>query len=423
MSEVTPEETPDAPAPPAPASPWRRRLRRLGALVLLGVLCLLALVLYLARAEDPPAFDEQAAQRVKLVGWQQLLPGAGIPADLPLQAANNNCDAALHEGRTYLSVRSGPHHFASDRTQLFVLSSADRVRWELEHTFDLPGGDLREPRFFSYQGRLLFYFFKAGTDPLAFEPRSIYVSERRGPGEWSEPRAIFRPGFVVWRIREHAGRAYMSVYRGAGLYTTSERPGEVRLLVSSDGLEWAPISTEPQVSRVGASECDFVFDPEGGLVALVRLEVQGSLVCTARPGRLDEWEQTYSPHKYDSPLLLQQGGEVYAVARRNVAGAFYRGPDAAPAALRRGWSLARYSLTRKRTCLYRLDLERRAPTPIFDLPSRGDTAFAGAVRLGPDRWWLVNYSSPLEGADLPWLAGQVGRTHLYAGELVFEAGE
>ncbi|HBP23646.1 MAG TPA: hypothetical protein DEA08_38450, partial [Planctomycetes bacterium] len=73
--------------------------------------------------------------------------------------------------------------------------------------------------------------------------------------------------------------------------------------------------------------------------------------------------------------------------------------------------------------LYRLDLERRAPTPLFDLPSRGDTAFAGAVRLGENRWWLVNYSSPREGPDLPWLAGQVGRTHLYAGELVFGSSE
>ncbi len=406
-----------------PASRWRRRLKRLGALALAGVISLLLLLLYLARSEDPVAFDEQAARGIELVGWQQLLPGEGIPADLPLQAANNNCDAVLHEGRTYLSVRSGPHHFASDQTQVFVLSSADRVSWELERTFDLPGGDLREPRFFSFAGRLLFYFFKAGTDPLAFEPRSIYVSERRGPGDWSEPRAIFRPGYVVWRVREHEGQAYMSVYRGEGLYTTSDRPGEVRLLVSSDGLTWEPITPEPQVSRVGASECDFVFDEQGGLVALVRLEVQGSLVCTAKPAALGTWEQTYSRHKYDSPLLLQQGGEVYAVARRNVAGAFYRGPDAAPAALRRAWSLARYSLTRKRTCLYRLDLERRAPTPLFDLPSRGDTAFAGAVRLGENRWWLVNYSSPREGPDLPWLAGQVGRTHLYAGELVFGSSE
>lgn len=36
------------------------------------------------------------------------------------------------------------------------------------------------------------------------------------------------------------------------------------------------------------------------------------------------------------------------------------------------------------------------------------------------RWWLVNYSSAIDGPDLPWIAGQFRPTKLYETELTFE---
>ena len=88
-----------------------------------------------------------------------------------------------------------------------------------------------------------------------------------------------------------------------------------------------------------------------------------------------------------------------------------------PDSVRRGWSLARYSLTRKRTAVYRLDREARDLVPLVDLPSCGDTAFAGAVELAPGRFEIVNYSSPIDGVDWPWLGGQLTGSRLYFQEL------
>jgi hypothetical protein len=378
----------------------------------------LLMLLYLAGAEEPVTFAE--APGLVVTPMQPLVPGPGLPADLPLQASNNNCDAAHFSGRFYLAFRTGPHHFASPETELLILSSEDRETWTHEHTVHV-GADLREPRFLVYKGRLFFYYFEAGTNPVAFEPRRIQAIERRADGTWSEPTPVYEPGFVVWRAKAHGGVAYMSVYKG-DLYKTRGRGAEVRLLRSLDGLSWAPISEAPQITDDAASECAFAFTPDGGLVAVVRVEVAGSIVATAEPGDLANWTLVRSPHKYDSPLMLRRGDDYYLIARRNVAGRFLRYPEWLPGDLRKGLSLARYSLTRKRTCVYRVNVEEGRLEPLLDLPSSGDTAFPAVAPMEDGRWWLVNYSSPLDGPDLPWLAGQLRDTRLYAAELTLPAG-
>lgn len=380
-----------------------------------GVL-LAALLLWLAAAYEEPRFDTQAASGISWTPWQQLAPGAGLPDSLGLGASNNNCDVIAWQGRTWLAFRSAAIHFASTDARLLIVSSEDRQSWRLEHQIAL-GCDVREPRFAVIAGRLFFYFFRAGTSAWAFEPQSIQACVLQDEGSFSAPQDVYQPGYVVWRVRSRADTAYMSVYNGAGLYTVEDRPGDVRLLRSTDGWSWEPISEAPQISATGAEEGEFCFDAEGNLIATVRLEVAGTLVCRAEAGDLTDWESRFSPYKIDSAAMFRHAGEFYLLGRRNVAGAFLRGSDSWPDSLRRGWSLARYSLTRKRTCLYKLDLEALAAVPLQDLPSRGDTAFAGVLPLASGKFYVVNYSCPLEGYDWPWLAGQLLETRLYASEL------
>ncbi len=203
----------------------------------------------------------------------------------------------------------------------------------------------------------------------------------------------------------HLQNASDVTYHGAGLYTTAERSGEVRLLTSSDGEHWTPLSKEPQCTVMSAEEGEFEFDEAGNLVATIRLEVQGSLVCRASKDDLAQWETHYTREKYDSALMFRRGEAFYVIARRNVAGDFNRGVDWLPASLQRGWNLARYSLTRKRTSLYKVDLTANRLIPLFDFPSRGDTAFPALLPLDTNAYYLVNYSCPLDGTDWPWLGG------------------
>lgn len=416
MTEHTTGDTPRKPR-------WRRWLRWLAVVISLPPLLLFLLIVVLMVAltpiEEPVEFDVAAAQGISYAPPVSVVPGPGLPTDLEIQSSNNVIDLVVCEGEHFLAFRTGPTHYASPKARIVVLRSRDRIRWDLETTLDMPDGDLREPRFLLYRDKLLLYFIKAGDTFYWFEPQGIFATERIQEGRWSEPVPVFKPGYIVWRAKVHQDVAYMSVYYGKGLYNLFRPAGEVRLLTSTDGFDWRPISDTPQVVGAGAEEADFDFDAAGNLVAVVRLEMEGGMVCRANKDRLDQWDCRFTPYKYDSPFLLRRGGEFYVVARRNVSGAYDRGWDELPDPLERGCYLLRYAFTRKRTSLFRLDLESMTLAPLLDFPSRGDTAYAALWPLDADAYYMVYYSTDIGGRDWPWTLGQVIGCNIYETVLSF----
>ena len=122
-----------------------------------------------------------------------VVPGPGLPADLPVGRANNNLDVAWHDGRLVLAWRTAPTHFASPDAALHVVASDDGGRtWVHDHTVRA-GRDVREPRLVSWQGTLLLYWFTAGRSGTRFEPDRIWVAGRGADGHWDEPTAISPP--------------------------------------------------------------------------------------------------------------------------------------------------------------------------------------------------------------------------------------
>ena len=58
---------------------------------------------------------------------------------------------------------------------------------------------------------------------------------------------------------------------------------------------------------------------------------------------------------------------------------------------------------------------------VLDLPSRGDTCFASVLPGNtPDELVAYDYSSDIEGEDVPWRVGQEGPTYVYRHVLAFE---
>lgn len=384
---------------------------------------LFGLMAMLSPIEEPVVFDTHAAQGITFTPPTPVVPGPGLPAGLEILSSNNVIDLIEFEGRFFLAFRSGPTHYASTRARIIVLSSTDRKRWELECEFGVPGGDVREPRLLAFKGKLFLYFFQAGDSFYEFIPKSMYATERLGFAQWTEPRPFYEPGYVPWRARARGDTAYMSVYFGQGLYNIFRPAGEVRLLVSTDGYDWRPISDEPQVAGEGAEEADFDFDEDGNLIAIVRLEMEGGMVCRASRDNLAKWECRFTPHKYDSSFLFRRGNDTYAVARRSVSGVYNRGWTVLPDFLRRGSYLIRYAFTRKRTTLFKLDAAAQELTPLFDFPSRGDTAYACLWPLSEHRYYMVYYSTSAHGIDWPWTLGQVIGCNIYETELAFPTSD
>lgn len=350
------------------------------------------------------------AETISTTAWTRLIPSVGLPAEVAVQKGNNNLDVAFFKGRYYFAFRTAPTHFASPKAHLYVLSSADRQNWRLEKEISLQA-DLREPRFLAMDTALYFYFFEAGKSPFSFAPEHVWGCHLGRNGRFSNIQDLHRDGFVPWRMRRRGDRMYMSAYWGRDLYKGKHK-GEVRLLTSRNGYDWQAISTSPQTGDRGGEEAEFIFDREGNLWGTIRLEGAGAQVVYAHRDSLDHWHTFPTRYKYDSALLFSHKDNIYLVSRRNLDGPSERGA-LLPPKLRRTYNLIRYSLTRKCTALWKLDKQKKSLVHIVDFPSTGDTAFPAITEFAPGKFWLLNYSSDIEGPSKNWIRGQLGRTFIY----------
>lgn len=351
------------------------------------------------------------AQQVNTSPWKKLLTPENLPAGIKLQKAQNNLDIGYFQGRYYVGIRTAPSHFASKKVELFVVSSPDFKKWDLECKINMES-DMREPRFAVYHDTLFFYFFKAGSHLLRFEPHSLYVSTKTKNEAFTIPETCQLNGFVPWRIRERNDTLYMSAYYGIGLYSNKHQ-ADLRLFRSTNGKTWQPISSQTQVKVDHAEEGEFIFDAKGDLWATIRLESVGGMLAHAKANQLDTWEIKALPEKYDSAILFEWKDDIYLVSRRNLDGKVDHSPAWFGPKFRRAYNLFRYSLTEKRTALFKLNKERFTLEHLVDFPSTGDNAFPGIISDGKDGFYLLNYSSNINGRAKNWLTGQLGSTYVY----------
>lgn len=376
-------------------------------------------IYFLQRVEEKQEFNAEETQKISYTPLVRVAPGNSLPKNVKPSKSNNNLDIVKFSSRYYFAFRTAPVHFASEEAVLYVVSSADLKMWEYETQFRF-GSDVREPRFMTFKGKLFLYFFKGGSNIFSFAPEHIYATEFISKTKWTKPKPVYKPGFVLWRAKEHSGKAYMSVYYGVGLYSNETDPGHLQLLESTDGYNYKLVNNKEVSTETSAEEGEFEFDKEGNLYATIRLEMKGGKVCRAKKEALSDWECKFTPYKYDSALMLRHNDEFYVIARRNVAGTYNRNSKLLPEFLRSEWYLVRYSLTRKRTAMYRLNKEKLELEPLFDFPSRGDTAYAGIVKVSGNQYYVLNYSTDINGPDTNWLWGQFFGSNIYETYLEFK---
>jgi hypothetical protein len=354
------------------------------------------------------------------------------------QNANNNLDVISFQGRTFLAWRTAPTHFASEDTVLHIASEGPDG-WRLEGSFT-QGTDLREPRFLALGDRLFFYFAVLGTDPFAFEPQGMMVSEYHGQHDWDEPDWLYDEGFIPWRAKVENGKAYLIGYVGGeNIYEVNGEPIRVHFLTTEDGRTLEPVvAGQPVVQEGGGSETDFTFLEDGALVAVTRNEAGdtesgwGSKICRAEAGDLGSWTCKSDKRKYDSPLVFQHAGEVWLVGRRNVTetGHYDLDQDDLPAKDQTEEYLIEYSFNPKRCALWRVDEAELTAEHEVDLPSRGDTCFASQLPKDDASVTIFNYSNLLDGAndcnawpddcsDVSWFVGQGQPTMIYRVDVTF----
>jgi len=348
------------------------------------------------------------AQTIDNTEWEKVVPSEGLPEQLKLRKANNNLDLAWYKERYYLAFRNAPNHFASKKAKIYVISSTDLKKWTFEQAIHL-NNDLREPRFAVYKDTLWLYFFEGGKKFWKFEPKHLYVTYQKTVGEWSDKEALNSlDGYVPWRLRVQDEQLYLSAYYGKNAY--NKEPVDLRLFRSTDGKNFTAISEEPQLMHPkGIGEGEFIFDKDGNIWGVARSEFDGSYTFFASKDSIDKWQYTYSEFKYDSSLLFAEGDDIFLIARRNMDGdgRFVRKKG------KPRKNLIRYSFTKKKTAIFKLNKKDKSWIHLKDFQSTGDTAFPAMVKKADGTYILMNYSSDINKKAKNWMRGQLGKTYIY----------
>ena len=338
-----------------------------------------------------------------------------VPSDLENQDCrtgvckhNENTDLTRWKGAIYFVHRTAGSQVLGPNSSLRVYRSKDQGE-----TFQLqaiipapPDRDIRDPAFYTVGNRLYikaitrlpgFSLRDTGVDSISVETHSTDARS------WSPLRAIGPVGWGFWRVVEHHGAYYSAAYEDGDL--------RVVLYRSTDGETW---TAGPEIYGVSADtplETELIFNHPGNrMLALVRMDGtnfellgnQGRLrtkVCWAeKPYDAFVCPQELNGVRLDGPVAFHWHRRLFVIARKHIPG-----PD-----------------FRKRTALYEITGNLNGgPIGIVErgeLPSAGDTSYAGVARIGGSRFLTTWYSSP-PAEDPSWIEGVFGPTDIWKATL------
>lgn len=321
---------------------------------------------------------------------------------------NENTDLIAFRGATYLVHRTAMSQILGPNSSLVVSRSDDHGRsWHRVAVIPaIDGRDLRDPSFYRIGDRLAIKALTrrevtslrdAGVDTVAVAT----VSD--DGATWGPLAPIGPPGWSFWRVRDDAAGVH---------YTAAYEDGDrsVALFASRDGVTWTRRSQIYGRTEDTPLETELVFVPSGKLLALVRMDGRddelfgnaGRLrtkVCwSAPPFAAWDCSRELDGARLDGPVAFFHRDRLFVVARKHFVD----------------------SGGRKRTALYELtgDLDGGdlAIAERGELPSAGDTAYAGVAPIDRDRYLVTWYSSPV-AADPPWIIAALGATDIWQATL------
>jgi hypothetical protein len=321
---------------------------------------------------------------------------------------NENTDMIAWHGALWLVHRTALSQTLGPNSALHVYRSDDggQTFAETARIPAPPDRDIRDPHFYVVGGAL---FIETLTRLEVNSARDSNVDtvavalQSQDGASWSAPQEIGPHGWSFWRVREHAGTLYTAAYQ--------DGDKSVSLFTSTDGLSW---TMGPQVYGVSADtplETELTFMPSGKLLALVRMdgtdaELLGdsgrlrTKVCWSDPPYASfACPSEIDGQRLDGPLTFFWQGRLFVVARKHLQGT-----------------------GKKRTSLFELTgtLEG-GPLAVKEwgeLPSAGDTSYAGIAPLDDTHAILSWYSGDLQ-ADRPWVIAMFDLTDIWIGTIDF----
>ncbi len=297
-------------------------------------------------------------------------------------------DFQQFKGRYYVCFRNGLSH-VSPEGKAVVIASDDLAGWTRAGVPVNTPGDDRDPHMVATEDRLFVY---AGSvtrpDPGLTGNDVVRVIRTHGvytqDGEtWSNPVKVYRDGFWLWGVGRGKDGFYGLAY-GNESTEGDRKPTELHLVQSTDGLDWEFVSV---VTKNG-SEATFRIAADGAMRVAIRGGDENRFtLATASPPYAD-WRLQDLGEVIPAPYLVEVGGVEYVIGRRHVRDPGGPGGPGGP-----GSPEDREQIVERHTGIWRL--ENGGIVHVLDLPSGGDTSYAGVVQQ-EDGSLLISYYSQHE---------------------------
>jgi hypothetical protein len=302
---------------------------------------------------------------------------------------NSNTDMTFWNEAFYLVHAASPYHLGSPECHLVVLRSEDAKNWKVMARLDTAPEDIRDPKFAVIGDQLFLYALKnVEVNPEPYT--TVYTTSQDG-ADWEPFRNIQPEGWLFWRPKTRDGETWF-----VPAYWWEH--GRSVLFQSSDGVNWQLVSEIYSGNR--NDETDFEFLPDGRMISTARLEYSegifghpdGATMITVADPPYENWQPLIESRltRLDGPCLFSWNNQIYAVGRYQ--------PD-----VRGPFEWQGSAFASKRTALFAV--REDGLVRLTDLPSSGDTAYAGAV-IKDDDLYVCYYTSDIE-KDPVWILGML----------------
>jgi hypothetical protein len=313
---------------------------------------------------------------------------------------NFNPDIVEWNGYVYMCYVSSPYHWGNPGSKVIVKHSSDLSTWdtvlEVNGSEWIPGADIRDPKLLVIDDHLFLYALINPGGLLADPDVTIFTYTLNGTS-WTPVRQAYTKDWCFWRPK--LDPANTTAYVAAYYY----QRGVVDLLSSTDGITW---TNQSRILTGGdVSEAELTFLPNGQLLCVSRYPIGGldpagnnnggTMISTSSAPYTNWTSKLDTLVRIDGSVIVNATGRLIAIGRSQ--------PEQDPFLIQSGSIFAK-----KRTSLFLVN--ETTLTYLTDLPSSGDTGYAGAIIRGDDL--IVAYYTSKSTTDLPWFAGWLFPTDL-----------
>jgi hypothetical protein len=315
---------------------------------------------------------------------------------------NENTDLTVWHGDVYLVHRTAESQMLGPNSSLNVYKWANGTFTLLKRVPAPSDRDIRDPHFFFVGDELrikalarlpVVSIRDSDVDTVALMVPALDAST-----SWTE---MGPHGWSFWRLRQSPTGEWLTA-----AYQDGDK--SVVLYRSSDGVTFSAGATIYDVAAETPLETELTFMPSGRMLALVRTdgndsEITGdstlrTVVCWAdAPYDAFSCPQELDGVRLDGPLTFWWHDRLFSIARKHL------GADG-----------------RKRTALYEfggtLDGGPLTIREWGELPSAGDTSYAGGAMLDDKTLLATWYSGDIQ-ADDTWLLGMYAATDIWQAKL------